>query len=69
MNIRPVLEDEEEYKEEKKPRIKRCSMLLDKKEDSLFRMKSLKASESRPKSFEIKLPRVKEEDENFQGRQ
>ena len=44
-------------------------MLLDKKEDSLFRMKSLKASESRPKSFEIKLPRVKEEDENFQGRQ
>lgn len=40
-------------------------MLLDKKEDSLFKMKSKKANESRPKSFEIKLPRVKEEDETF----
>ena len=38
-------------------------MLLDKKEDSLFRTKSLKISEPRPKSLEIKLPRVKEEDD------
>lgn len=39
-------------------------MLLDKKEDFLFRNKCRKLNESRPKSFEIKLPRVKEEDEN-----
>lgn len=38
-------------------------MLLDKKEDSLFKVKGRRANESRPKSFDIKLPRVKEEDD------
>lgn len=38
-------------------------MLLDKKEDSLFKVKGRKTNESRPKSFDIKLPRVKEEED------